>query len=389
MLAYLLARQGASVTLLESHADFDRDFRGDTLHASVTEILDELGLTERLLQIPHAKLRKLSFMTPDGPFDPIDMGTLPTKFPYVVMMPQVDFLNFMVQEARKYPGFRLLLRSSAQELIEEKGQVCGVRYRDESREIHELRATLTVAADGRYSKLRRLSGLEVVETSPPMDVLWFRLPRKEGDSTDTGGGAIDRGKLLILLTRPEEWQLGYVIPKGGYQRLKAEGLPALRESIAEMIPWLADRVDVLQDWKQVALLSVSSNRLKRWHRPGLLMIGDAAHVMSPVGGVGINYAIQDAVVAADVLGGPLKRGDVMRHHLAQVQRERDFPTRFIQRFQSILQTQIVSEALQSRRGFRLPWLVRVLLKLPFFRSVPARIIGFGIGRPHVDLAKYS
>lgn len=383
MLSYLLARQGIPVTLLEAHQDFDRDFRGDTIHPSVMEILSQLGLAERLLELPHGKMRKMTFRTEEGSLDLVDFSHLGSTYPYVTMLPQVDFLNFMVDQARQYLSFNLVMGASVQRLVERDGIIRGVQYRDENRQWKTVEALLTVGTDGRFSKVRQLLEMEPVETAPPMDVLWFRLPRKESDVTEAGGGVIGRGCLLIMLNRRDDWQLGYVFPKGSYQQIKAAGLPALRASIAAMAPWMADRVDTIQDWKQVSLLSVASSRCKRWYRPGALLIGDAAHVMSPVGGVGINYAIQDAVVAANVLSKPLSEGRMTLHQLAEVQRQRSLPTRFIQGFQRIAQRQVVSKAL-SRRRFRIPWLLRLLLKLPLIRALPARIIGIGLRRVSVN-----
>ena len=378
VLALLLARQGIPVALLEAHQDFAREFRGDTIHPSTMELMDELGLADSLLQLPHSKIRNLTLHTARGPVTVVDFGRLTTRYPYVTFMPQERFLEFVTAEAQRYPSFRLLMGASVQELIEEGGVVRGVRYRGQDG-WHEVRALLTVGADGRFSRLRHLSGLpEAIKTSPPMDVLWFRLPRKP-DEPGGGMGRIRGGHILGLLDRGDHWQVGYVIPKGAYQRLHAAGLEALRHSIVELAPELADRVDQLREWKQVSLLSVESSRLPRWYRPGLLLIGDAAHVMSPVGGVGINYAIQDAVVAANVLAGPLKEGRVRPADLAAVQRRREWPTRIIQGLQTIVQRQVVAGALDQTRPFRPPF----FLRLPILRDLPARLIAFGVWPVHV------
>jgi 2-polyprenyl-6-methoxyphenol hydroxylase-like FAD-dependent oxidoreductase len=378
VLALLLARQGIPVALLEAHQDFAREFRGDTIHPSTMELMDELGLADSLLQLPHSKIRNLTLHTARGPVTVVNFGRLTTRYPYVTFMPQERFLEFVTAEAQRYPSFRLLMGASVQELIEEGGVVRGVRYRGQDG-WHEVRALLTVGADGRFSRLRHLSGLpEAIKTSPPMDVLWFRLPRKP-DEPGGGMGRIRGGHILGLLDRGDHWQVGYVIPKGAYQRLHAAGLEALRHSIVELAPELADRVDQLREWKQVSLLSVESSRLPRWYRPGLLLIGDAAHVMSPVGGVGINYAIQDAVVAANVLAGPLKEGRVRPADLAAVQRRREWPTRIIQGLQTIVQRQVVAGALDQTRPFRPPF----FLRLPILRDLPARLIAFGVWPVHV------
>jgi 2-polyprenyl-6-methoxyphenol hydroxylase-like FAD-dependent oxidoreductase len=379
LLALLLARQGIGVMLLEAHKDFDRDFRGDTIHPSVMEIMEELGLAERLLQLPHSKMRKLTIQANNQQSAAFsaDFSRLKTRYPYIMVLPQVKFLEFITEEAKKYPNFQLVLGANVQELIEEDGEIRGVRYRGHGG-WHEIRSQLTVGADGRHSKLRQLVGFEAIETSPPMDVLWFRLPRKS-DEAEGLNGRIGKGHIVAMLDRSDTWQIAYVIPKGGYQKLRAEGLAALRESIVEVVPELSDRVAQLKDWSQIAFLSVESTRLKRWYRPGLLLIGDAAHVMSPVGGVGINYAIQDAVVAANILSEPLKKGHLHLWDLAQVQRQRELPTRIIQAFQSLMQQQILVRAMNSDGQFKPPF----FLSLPILRDIIPRLIGLGVWSAHV------
>jgi 2-polyprenyl-6-methoxyphenol hydroxylase-like FAD-dependent oxidoreductase len=358
--------------LLEVHKDFDRDFRGDTLHPSVMEIMDELGLADRLLQMRHTKVPSLTLMTTEGPIRFVDLSHLKTKYPYITMLPQVDFLEFITEEAKRYPNFQMVMGANVQELIEENGIVQGVRYRGHGG-WHEVRCQVTVGADGRFSRIRQLAGMEPIKTSPPMDVLWFRLPRKADDPEETMG-RIAGGHLLILLNRFDYWQVGYVIPKGSYQQLREAGLETLRQSVAEISPLFADRMQELHDWTQVALLTVESSRVKRWYRPGLLLIGDAAHVMSPVGGVGINYAIQDAVVAANVLSEPLKKGQLQESDLAKIQRQRELPTRIIQAFQSLVQQRVIARAIDSTQTFKPPF----LLRLPILRDIPARLIAFGV-----------
>ena len=381
VLALLLARAGVGVMLLEAHPDFDREFRGDTLHPSVMEIMDQLGLADRLLELRHTKVRSLTFQTVAGPFTPVDFSRLNTKFPYITMMPQTSFLEFITGEAKRFPNFRLLVGARVRGLVEGDGVIRGVRYEGEEG-WHEVRAVLTVGADGRGSRVRRLAGFEPVKTSPPMDVLWFKLPRKPGDP-EGAMGRFGRGHIAILLDRFEYWQAGYVIPKGTFPELRREGIGALRRSFAELVPEeFAGRVGHLEDWKQVSLLSVESSRLPRWYRPGLLLIGDAAHVMSPVGGVGINYAIQDAAVAANVLAEPLKRSqerlvDLNTKYLGAVQRRRELPTRLIQRLQTLVQRQLLAPALRSRAPFAPPPFVRLLLNIPFVRTIPSLFVGFG------------
>lgn len=382
ILSLLLARQGIPVTLLEAHEDFDRDFRGDTIHPNVLHLMDELGLVERLLQLRHSKLSTVNFQTPAGPFMVADLRRVEDKFPFIMMVPQAHFLKFITDEAKQYSNFRLLMGASAQELIEENGTVRGVRYRSD-RELHEIRALLTVGADGRSSRIRRLAGIEPIKTSPLMDILWFRIRR---DSRDPEGvlGRFGRGHGLVLLDRLTEWQVGFLILKGSYGEIRAAGLEALRRSVAEMAPEFADRLEHLEDWKQIAALSVESSRVLCWHKPGVLLIGDAAHVMSPVGGVGINYAIQDGVVAANVLSGPLKAGVVTAADLREVQRQREFPTKVLQWIQAQGQKRIVGAALRSDRPLQIPWYVRLLLRTPIIRDLPARVIAHGIRRVRID-----
>ncbi|HEX8473813.1 MAG TPA: FAD-dependent oxidoreductase [Pyrinomonadaceae bacterium] len=381
ILALLLARQKIDVVLLEAHDDFERDFRGDTIHPSVLEILDELGLAERLLEIRHSRISQFTVMTPDGPLTLADLSRLKTRFPYIAMLPQSDFLEFVVKELEAYPNFHLTMGARVEELIEEDGVVRGVRYR-EADGWHEVRASLTVAADGRGSRMRHLSGMEPIKTSPPMDVLWFRLPREASD----GEGLLarfSRGHIVVMLDRLEQWQVAYVILKGSYSELRAAGIETFRRTLVETVPEFANRAEHLKEWKQVSMLSVESSRLKEWFMPGLLLIGDAAHVMSPVGGVGINYAIQDAVVAANVLTKPLRDGNIRTDELREVQRQRERPTRIIQSIQAFIQQNVIGNALNPNQAFSLPLPIRILTRIPILRDIPARIIAFGVRRVHV------
>lgn len=377
VLALLLARQGISVILLEAHKDFDRDFRGDTIHPSVMEIMEELGLSTALLELPHTKMRQISIQTPEDTVTFADFSHLKTHYPYITMLPQVKFLEFITQEAQKYPNFHLVMGANVQELITENGVIQGVRYRGGGG-WHEIRAILTVGADGRHSRLRHLGEFESIETSPPMDILWFRLPRQPEDP-EGGMGRFGQGKLIAMLDRGDEWQLAYIIPKGGYQQLRAAGLEELKKSVAEVVPEFQQRLQNLDDWSQIAFLSVESSLVKRWYRQGLLLIGDAAHIMSPVGGVGINYAIQDAVVAANVLAKPLKNRQVQLRDLAKVQRQRELPTRIIQAFQTFIQKRVLAPVLTSNRTFVPP----AFLRLPILRDLPARLIALGVFPVHV------
>ncbi|HEX8138638.1 MAG TPA: FAD-dependent oxidoreductase [Pyrinomonadaceae bacterium] len=380
VLSLLLARSGLKVMLLEAHEDFDRDFRGDTLHPSVLEIMDELGLSEQLHNLRHSKIQTFTVMTPDGPITLADLRRLKTRFPYIMMVPQEHFLELVTTEARRFPGFQLVMGASAQELIEEGGRVRGVRYHTRDG-VREVRALLTVGADGRSSRLRRLGGFVPTKTSPPMDILWFRLPRFESDGAGVMG-RFGRGHILVMLDRLEQWQIAYVILKGSFQEVREAGLEELRRTISELAPELKERAELLKEWKQVAVLSVESSRCPRWYKAGLLLIGDAAHVMSPVGGVGINYAIQDAVAAANLLTDALKRGEVSLDDLAAVQRRREWPTRIIQRVQRAVQENIIASALDPTRPFRLPLVLRLMTRLPLLRNIPARLIAYGFWPVH-------
>jgi 2-polyprenyl-6-methoxyphenol hydroxylase-like FAD-dependent oxidoreductase len=381
VLALLLARKGVRVTLLEAHEDFDRDFRGDTLHPSVLELMDELGLAERLHRLPHSKIHTGTITTDEGPTVLADFRRLKTRYPYIMMLPQKDFLAFVVEEAKRYASFELLMGARAEGLIEEGGVVRGVRYEDGGGE-HDLRAALTIGADGRGSRVRHLGGFEQLKTSPPMDVLWFRVPRLQGDPE--GGVAYFRGGVgLVMLNRGSQWQIAHLILKGGFRDVRAAGVEALRDKLKATAPEYAERFDVLHEWKQVSMLSVESSRVKQWHKPGLLLVGDAAHIMSPVGGVGINYAIQDAVVAANVLAEPLKRGALTERHLREVQRQREWPTRLIQALQTRIQKRVIAAALDPRIKFHVPFILRLLLRIPGLRTLPARVIGLGFKRVHV------
>ena len=382
VLALLLARKGIPVTLLEAHMDFDREFRGDTIHPSTLDILNKIGLADRLLQIPHTCLTSLNAETANGTVTLADFTRLHTNYPYIAMIPQVKFLEFITAEAYRYPEFRLVMGAQVDELIEENGKVRGVRYRGHDG-WHEIQAVLTVGADGRFSRMRKLAGFEPVKTSPPMDVLWFRLSRKPSDLDRTFGRILPR-LVVIHLNRGDYWQLAYVIPKNHYQEVRAAGLEQFRQTAAEIWPELADRVNELQDWKQISVLSVESSRLSRWYRPGMLLIGDAAHVMSPVGGVGINYAIQDAVVTANVLSRKLAYGIVQLHDLATVQRSREWPTKFIQAYQGMVQKNVFASVFNSDQPFTVPLSTKLLLRTPFIRDIPGRIIALGLWPVHLE-----
>lgn len=382
VLALLLARKGIPVLLLEAHMDFEREFRGDTIHPSSMEILDQLGLADRLLSLRHTEARQFVMQTDSGSVELADLRRLKTKYPFVTVIAQARFLDFLTEEARNYPAFRLEMGAQVDELLVEEGVVRGVRYRGQDG-WYEVRADLTVGADGRFSRLRKLGGFELQAQAMPMDVLWFRLSRRASDPIEPLGGRFAPGRLIVMIDRFDYWQLGYVIPKGGYQQLRTAGLPALQRSIAEAIPALADRVDELKEWKQLSVLSIESNRVKRWYRPGLLLIGDAANAMSPIGGVGINYAIQDAVAAANVLAEKLKSGTVQESDLAAVQHERELPIKIIQSFQSLVHDYVFARAINRSTSLKPPRAMKLLPHIPLLRDVPARLIAFGYRPAHL------
>jgi 2-polyprenyl-6-methoxyphenol hydroxylase-like FAD-dependent oxidoreductase len=383
MLGLLLARAGVEVLVLEKHADFLRDFRGDTLHPSTLRLFDELGLASELLRLPHRTTPVLEVTTDAGDFTLADFRRLPGRFRYIAFMPQWDFLDFVTGQARKLPAFRLRMRAEALAVLEEDGRVVGLTYRDQAGADHRVRARLTVAADGRDSALRRSAGLRPRVFGAPIDVLWFRLPRRPDDPRETFG-RLGAGHLLVLIDRGTHWQIASVIAKDTAASLQAtDGLARLRASVAELVPFLADRVGELAGWEDVRVLRVQVNRLRRWFRPGLLCIGDAAHAMSPIGGIGINLAVHDAVAAANRLAGPLRQGTLSTRHLAAVQLRRILPTMVVQRGQRIIQDRFVSPLLAGRRSAGPPLALRALRRLPALQAIPARVVGIGLLPEHV------
>jgi 2-polyprenyl-6-methoxyphenol hydroxylase-like FAD-dependent oxidoreductase len=382
MLGFLLARAGISVLVLEKHADFLRDFRGDTIHPSTLEVMYELGLLDEFLQRPHQEVRRLGAQIGDKSVEVADFTHLPTHCRFIAFMPQWDFLDFLAEHAKRFPAFQLKMEAEARDLTVDSGVVTGLLATTPRGEIR-VRADLVVAADGRHSTLRERAGLGVLDIGAPMDVLWMRLSRRSGDPGQILG-RIDTGRIFVMLNREDYWQCAFVIPKGGFDEIRARGLPALRQEIAGLAPYLRDRVDELKDWSDVKLLSVSVDRLRAWHRPGLLCIGDAAHAMSPIGGVGINLAIQDAVAAANILTPRLLQGSVSQRDLEAVQRRREFPTRATQRLQVVLQNRVIGRVLASTAKMSPPFLVRLLGWMPFLRRLPARLIGLGFRPEHVS-----
>ncbi|MGD9844718.1 MAG: FAD-dependent oxidoreductase [Variibacter sp.] len=388
MAGFLLARAGVEVAVLEKHADFLRDFRGDTIHASTLELMHELGLLDEFLRQPHQKIERLAGMFGDTRIQIADLTHLPTHCRFIALMPQWDFLDFLAEKAKRYPAFRLLMRTQATDLIEEDGRICGVRARGPEGPI-EIRSDLVIAADGRHSTLRERAGFKVQDFGAPMDVFWMRLSRQPGDP-DQVLGRFAAGALLVMLDRGDYWQCAYVIPKGSADTVRAEGIEAFRARIAAIVPSLRERLSELRDWDDVKLLSVAVDRLETWHKPGLLCIGDAAHAMSPIGGVGINLAVQDAVAAANVLAAPLAHGPVSDGDLAAVQTRRMFPTRVTQAIQVMVQKRVITPVLASRAQLTPPWPARLLNRLPFLQQLIARVVAVGVRPEHVrtpDVAK--
>jgi len=376
MAGLLFARAGCSVRVLEKHADFLRDFRGDTVHPSTMEVLDQLGMLDRFLQRPHSRLDRAELRLAGREWTIGDLSHLPTPAPFIAMMPQWEFLDFLREEGSRWPGFTLEMEAPVEAFIEEQGRVAGVRLRDG----RELCARLTIAADGRSSIVR--DGMLPVETlGAPMDVLWFRLAKKEPEG-DSLRGSVERGRLVVLIDRADYWQCALVIPKGKADEIKARGIEHVRSIVAEAAPDLdLSELDEVEDLK---LLSVALDRLTRWHRRGLLAIGDAAHAMSPIGGVGINLAIQDAVAAANILAGRLARGDDVDPLLAKVERRRLFPTRFIQRAQKAAQDNIIGRLLAPGPPLRTaPLPIRLFDRYPWLRRISGRFVGLGIRRERV------
>jgi 2-polyprenyl-6-methoxyphenol hydroxylase-like FAD-dependent oxidoreductase len=381
MLGLLLARAGVDVVVLEKHADFLRDFRGDTIHPSTLEVMHELGLLDDLLKLPHQKAPQLNGYFGGLALTIADFSHLPVRCPYIAFMPQWDFLNFLTKHASRYPTFKLRMQAEVTGLLEEDGCVVGLRATTPEGPL-DVRASLVVGADGRHSVVRAQAGLQVDELGAPMDVLWFGLSRRPTDP-EASMGRFDIGRIFITLNRGDYWQCGFVIPKGSVEQIREKGLPAFRAGVAQLAPFAADRVGELQDWNAVKLLTVKVDRLTQWCRPGLLCIGDAAHAMSPVGGVGINLAIQDAVAAANLLTVPLRAGRVTIGDLRRVQQRRMLPTRLTQRMQLFMQNRVIRRVLSSTEALAPPLAIKLLAWFPIVRRIPARLIGMGVRPEHV------
>jgi 2-polyprenyl-6-methoxyphenol hydroxylase-like FAD-dependent oxidoreductase len=381
MLALLLARMGVDVFVLEKHADFLRDFRGDTIHPSTLELMHELGILDEFLKRPHQEVRELAGQVGKDTVTIADFTHLPTHCKFLALMPQWDFLDFIKEQASRYPTFHWRMNAEVTDLLEEKGSVVGLRAKTPDGSL-EIRAPLSVGADGRHSVVRQRANLEVIDLGAPMDVMWMRISRRDSDPGQTLGH-FDKGKILVMINRESYWQCAFVIPKGEADRIRQRGLPAFRENIVDLAPFLGDRMEELADWKDVSLLTVAIDRLSQWSRPGLLCIGDAAHAMSPIGGVGINLAIQDAVAAANLLGAVLVRKTPSESDLRRVQQRRSFPTRATQRLQIAIQNNLIRKVLGSSKPLALPWPLKLLRHWPILRRIPARLVGVGFRPEHV------
>ncbi|MBI5410794.1 MAG: FAD-dependent oxidoreductase [Nitrospirae bacterium] len=381
MLGFLLARAGVDVVVLEKHADFLRDFRGDTIHPSTLELIHELGILDEFLKLPHEKARLLKVQVGETSIPLADFSHLPTQCRFIALMPQWDFLNFLAAQGARYPTFHLRQSCNATGLIEEGDRVVGVRATGPEEEL-EIKADLVVGADGRHSVVREKAGFHVQELGAPMDVLWFRISRRAGDPEETMGH-FDAGRILIMINRGSHWQFGYIIMKGSAEENRKRGLDAFREDVAKLAPFSADRRGEIRNWDDVKLLTVQVDRLLHWYKPGLLCIGDAAHAMSPIGGVGVNLAVQDGVAAANLLAKPLREGTLTTEHLRQVQQRRLLPTKIIQGMQVMAQKQIVAKVLGETGPMEPALPLRLFARFPVLRRLPARLIGLGVRPEHV------
>jgi 2-polyprenyl-6-methoxyphenol hydroxylase-like FAD-dependent oxidoreductase len=381
MLGFLLARMGVDVYVLEKHKDFLRDFRGDTIHPSTLELMHELGLLDEFLKRPHSEARILMNQIGDERLTIADFTHLPTKCKFIALMPQWDFLDFIAEHAKHYPTFHLVMEGAFTELIEEDGVVVGARAKTPTGEL-EIRASLVVGADGRRSDVRARAGFKVIDVGAPIDVMWMRITRNPTDPAETFG-RLDIGHMLVLIDRDEYWQVAYVIPKGGAEKVQAQGLPQFRETLARLAPFTANHVEELKTWDDVKLLTVTVDRLEKWSRPGVLCIGDSAHAMSPVGGVGINLAIQDAVATANLLGAKLLQGVLTERDLELVQKRRELPVRGTQWLQVFVQNNVIKPLLGRTEALKVPWILKLMQRFPVLQRIPARAVGMGLRPEHV------
>ena len=382
MLGYLLGRAGIDVVVLEKHADFFRDFRGDTVHPSTLQVMDELGLIDDFLKLPHQRLQKMDGLFGGTPVRIADLRRLHTKYPFIAFMPQWDFLNFLREAGKRFASLKVMMNTEAVDLIRRGETIAGVRASTPDGVI-DIEADLTVACDGRHSTVRERAGLEVDEIGAPMDVLWFRVGRK-ADETENLFARVEPGKMMVTFDRGDYWQCAYVIAKGRYEAVKARGLQALLDDVVHMAPILRSGVADVKSFDDVKLLTVAINRLARWTRPGLLCIGDAAHAMSPVGGVGVNLAVQDAVATANLLADKLRHGCPSENELDAVRRRREFAVKMTQAMQMVVQNNIISGALQGgNRPLKVPLVVRLITALPWLQGIPARLLALGVRPEHV------
>ncbi|MET4215676.1 2-polyprenyl-6-methoxyphenol hydroxylase-like FAD-dependent oxidoreductase [Bradyrhizobium sp. LB7.2] len=382
MLGYLLGRAGIDVVVLEKHADFFRDFRGDTVHPSTLQVMDELGLIDGFLKLPHQRLQKMDGLFGGTPVRIADLSRLRTKYPFIAFMPQWDFLNFLREAGKRFGSLKVMMNTEAVDLIRRGETITGVRAKTPDG-IVDIEADLTIACDGRHSTVRERAGLEVEEIGAPMDVLWFRVGRK-ADESENLFARVERGKMMITFDRGDYWQCAYVIAKGQYDAVKARGLQALRDDVVCMAPILKSGIADVKSFDDLKLLTVAINRLTRWTRPGLLLIGDAAHAMSPVGGVGVNLAVQDAVATANLLADKMQHGCPSEDELDAVRRRREFPVKMTQQMQMIVQNNIISGALQGGdRPLKVPLIVRLITALPWLQGIPARLLALGVRPEHV------
>jgi 2-polyprenyl-6-methoxyphenol hydroxylase-like FAD-dependent oxidoreductase len=383
MLGYLLGRAGIDVVVLEKHADFFRDFRGDTVHPSTLQVMDELGLIDGFLKLPHQRLQKMEGMFGGETVRIADLSRLNVKYPFIAFMPQWDFLNFLRESGKRFASLKVMMSTEAVDLLRDGDRVTGVKARTPDGVI-DIAADLTIACDGRHSLVRERAGLEVEEIGAPMDVLWFRAG-KRADESENLFARVDPGKMMVTFDRGDYWQCAFVIPKGQYDAVKARGLPALLDDVARMAPILKSGLSELKSWDDVKLLTVAVNRLKRWTQPGLLCIGDAAHAMSPIGGVGVNLAVQDAVATANLLASKLANGCPSEEELDAVRQRREFPVRMTQRMQVVVQNNIVSAALKPGNApLKAPLVMRLLTAVPWLQGITARFVGLGVRPEHVQ-----
>ena len=381
LMGFLLARAGVDVVVLEKHADFLRDFRGDTIHPSTLDVMHELGLLEEFLRRPHDELHEVAIRVGAEQAKIADFRHVPTHCKFLMMMPQWDFLDFLADHARRLPTFHLVMEAEARTLLSGNGRVTGLVARTPAGDL-EVRAALVVGADGRHSTIRAQAGMETQDFGAPMDVLWLRVSRRPDDPPDLFG-QIDAGRMLVMIARGDYWQCALLIAKGSFDAVHGRGMAALQESLLALSPWLGERVRELVDWDQVKLLSVTVDRLREWAKPGLLCIGDAAHAMSPIGGVGINLAVQDAVAAARLLAAPLREHQVDLAALQRVQRRREWPVRVVQRMQLTMQDRLIAPVLAASGPVRMPAFLRLLGRFALLRRIPAWFIGVGVRPEHV------